>query len=172
MQLVKSMKDLLKKVRYHEDGLPETVVGISSALGVKLTKSDGKEHDYGIVSRRCVTTAFTAYLCSSFVNSTTMGLDKFLYHAPGSGTTAESTNDTTLATAVGLRQAGTNTSALNVFTSVATSTFTAGGSINEHGIFSSSASGTLLDRSTFATISVASADTITWTYQLTCTAGG
>jgi hypothetical protein len=172
MNLVTSMKDVLKKIKYPGKPLPDGLVGITSALGVKVIRADGSEQDFGIVGRRCVTNAFVTYLCASFVNSTTSALDIFKYHEPGTGTAAESTANTALGTAVGVRGTGVNTSATNVFTSISTITFTAAAAITEHGVFSSSASGTLLDRTSFAAVNVASNDSIGFTYQLTCTAGG
>lgn len=172
MNLVDVMKKMLSKIKKPNSGLPDGCVNMTSALGVKVIRADGNEEDIGIVSRRCVTTAFTTYLSSSFVNSTTSPLDLFKFHAPGSGTGAESTNDTALGTAVGNRGTGTNTSAANVFTSVSTIAFTAAAAITEHGVFNSASGGTLLDRSSFAAVNVASGDSIGFTYQLTSTAGG
>ena len=175
--LLKNMANVLDKVqgripRYGPEGHPQTVMGMVSSLGVKVHRRDGQVEDRGIVGRRCVTTAFTAYLVGAFVNSTTTALDIFKYHSPGSGTTTEATADTSLYTAIGVRGTGTNTAAVNVFTSISTITFTAANSITEHGVFSATTGGTLLDRTSFAAVSVASGDSIGFTYQLTATAGG
>ena len=158
--------------RYHEDGLPQGRIALMSALGIRVHRRDGSIEERGVVGRRCVTTAFTNYLVTVFSNSTTAPLDTFKYHAPGSGTTAEATGDTSMYTAVGARGTGTNTAATNVFTSVCTVTFTAAASITEHGLFNAATGVTLMDRTSFAAVSVASGDSIGFTYQLTATAGG
>ena len=177
MNMVKTMQNTLDRVqgripRYGPEGYPQSVTGLISSLGVEVHRRAGEVEDRGVVGRRSVTTAFTAYLVQAFVNSTTTALDVFKYHSPGTGTTAEATGDTSLYTAVGVRGTGTNTAAVNVFTSVSTITFTAAASITEHGVFSATTGGTLLDRTSFAAVSVASGDSIGFTYQLTATAGG
>ena len=185
MELLKTMQNVLDKVegrpprrgkrskfsRFGPDGRPQSVMGLLSSLGVKVHRRDGSVEDLGVVGRRCVTTAFTNYLVNAFV-STSTALTSFEYHSPGSGTTTEATSDTSLYTAIGNRGTGTNTAAVNVFTSVCTITFTAANSITEHGVFSATTGGTLLDRTSFAAVSVASGDSIGFTYQLTATAGG
>jgi hypothetical protein len=158
-----------------EDGLPEGHLGMTFALSAKVLRANGKIEDLGVVSRKSVTTAFVNYLVQSFLQSTTSALDIFKYHDAGTATTAEATGDTTLGTAWGgARATGTNSTggAANVFQSLATIAFTAAKAITEHGVFSSTTTGTLLDRSSFAVINVASNDSIQFTYQLTCTAGG
>ena len=175
--LIKTMANVLDTVqgripRYGPDGRPQSHMAFLSALGVKVHRGDGSVEERGVVGRRCVTTAFTNYLVTVFSNSTTAPLDVFKFHSPGSGTTTEATADTSLYTAIGVRGTGTNTAATNVFTSVCTITFTAANSITEHGVFSATTGGTLLDRTSFAAVSVASGDSIGFTYQLSATAGG
>jgi hypothetical protein len=147
---------------------------LTAALEAKVIRANGAVEDRGVVSRRSVTTAFVNYLVACFLQSTTSPLDVFKYHEPGSGTGAESTASTALGTAVGTRATGTNSTGAtaNVFQSIATAVFTATAAITEHGVFSATTAGTLLDRSSFAAINVASGDSVAFTYQLTCTAGG
>lgn len=177
MGVIEQMKAIFYKARgLAPDGLPQGKVGMGGALGATVIRHNGEVKNLGILSRRSVTTAFVNYLVQSFIQSTTSPLDVFVYHDAGTATTAESTADTTLGTAWGgSRQSGTHTTATgsaNVFQSVATIAFTASKAITEHGVFSAAAAGTLLDRSSFAAINVNSGDSIAFTYQLTCTAGG
>jgi hypothetical protein len=176
MGLMDKMKAIFMKARgLAPDGLQEGKVGMSAALAARIIRANGQIEDKGVLSRMSVTTAFVNYLVQSFLQSTTSALDIFKYHDAGSGTGAESTADTALGTAWGgARATGTNTTggAANVFQSLATIAFTAAKAITEHGVFSSTSTGTLLDRSSFAVINVASGDSIQFTYQLTCTAGG
>jgi len=60
----------------------------------------------------------------------------------------------------------------NIYKTIGTITFTSSLAITEHGVFSDTTGGTLLDRSSHAAINVASDDSIEYTYQLTCSAGG
>ena len=175
MGLMEKIKEVFYQARgLAPDGLAEGKVGLTAALAAKVIRADGRIEDKGVVSRRSVTTAFVNYLVQSFLQSTTSPLDIFKYHAPGTATTAESTADTTMGTAVGIRGTGTNSTGAtaNVFRSLATIAFTAAAAITEHGVFNSGSAGTLLDRSSFAVINVASGDSIQFTYDLTCTAGG
>lgn len=174
---MKSLKELIYRLqgKNPEDGLREGRLAMKSQMSAKVIRADGRVEDKGVLSRRVVTTAFVNYLVQSFLQSTSSPLDLFKYHDAGTGTAAESTSDTTLGTAWGgTRQAATNSTgaAANVFQSLATIAFTATKAITEHGVFSATAAGTLLDRHSFAAINVASGDSIQFTYGMTCSAGG
>jgi len=127
----------------------------------------------GLVSCQKVTQAFTQYLVDSLQNSTTSPMDVFKYHAVGTGTTAEANSQTTLVTEVESRVSGTQVegASANIFKTVATVTFTGTHAISEHGIFSASANGTMMDRSVLSPVdNVISSDEIEYTYQLTVNA--
>jgi hypothetical protein len=95
------------------------------------------------------------------------------YHASGTGTNAEAAGDTALQTEVASRQAGTQSEpAANQYRTVATITYAASFAITEHGLFSASSNGTVLDRSVFAAINVVNGDGIQFTYTLTVNSGG
>jgi hypothetical protein len=128
--------------------------------------------DYGLVSCQKVTQAFTQYLVDSLQNSTTKPMDAFKYHASGTDNTAESNAQTALITEVETRQTGTQIegTSSNIYKSVATITYSASRSIVEHGLFSASTAGTLMDRSVFTAVPVENLDTIEFTYQLTVNA--
>lgn len=129
----------------------------------------GRIIDMGLISVKKITTAFRDYMVDSLQDSTTYPMDAFNYHGCGTGTTAEANTQTALVTEVGSRQAGTQTegASANIFRSVAT--LTPGGSyaITEHGIFSASTAGTMMDRSLFSAINVAASDSIEFTYEAT-----
>lgn len=134
---------------------------------------DGKLfNDLGLVSCRLVTAAFTAYLVDSLQDSTTSPMDVFKYHGSGTDSTAEANTQTALGVEVETRATGTQIegASINIFKSVATVTYTATRSIVEHGLFSASTAGTMMDRSVFTAVSVVDTDTIEFTYQLTVNA--
>lgn len=127
--------------------------------------------DYGVVSRQVVTTAGITALANALVN--TFESELFNFHASGTGGTAEAIGDTALVTEVETRVAGTQSNpSAGVYRTVATVSYTATRTITEHGIFSASTVGTLLDRSLFTGIPVVSGDSIQFTYNFTYTAGG
>lgn len=129
----------------------------------------------GLVAVRVVTTAGVNYLVDAFQDSTSYPMDNFQYHDSGTGTAAEATSDTGLGTPCGeARDAGTQAegASANIFRTVATHQYSGSFAITEHGLFSASTGGTLWDRSVFSAINVGSGDSIQFTYELTCNAGG
>lgn len=159
-------------------GLPQECYSIA---GLKITaelravhiKADGTRTDLGVLGRRVVTTAGVNYLATCFTN--TVEPENMNYHDCGTGTVAESTSDTTLGTPFGgSRVAGTQSTpgSTNIYQTAATISFSGTFAITEHGIFSASSSGTLLDRTKFSAINVNSGDSIAFTYQLTLPSGG
>jgi hypothetical protein len=136
--------------------------------------------DYGIVSRRVVTTVGVGYIVDAFQNL--VELENMKYHGLGTGGTAEAAGDTALVTELtteytgNVRATGTTTeSGATVYQTVATNTLDSGTpAITEHGVFSASSAGVLLDRSLFSAINLvgASGDALQSTYSLTLSAGG
>jgi len=152
------------------------VIEAEGMLSVKLIKN-GIPYDFGVVARRKVTTEFVNYLVDMLqTDATTIG--DFKYHISGTSTDAESNTDVSLHTAIGTaRTVGTQVegASANIYRSVATIAYTAGGAVTEHAIFnlaygSAQDDGTLLDRSVFAAINVVSGDSIEFTYELTVNA--
>lgn len=144
-------------------------------LELTLIKADGRRINFGPVSYRVVTSAFVNAAAANMVNNATSPvIDSYDYHDCGTGTTAEASADTTLVTAFGgSRSSGTASNpSSNVYRSVGTITFSGTFAVTEHGLFSASTSGTLLDRSVFSAVNVVSGDSIQFTYSLTLTAGG
>lgn len=128
--------------------------------------------DYGVVSRRVVTTAGVTALANAFLN--TFEPEIFNFHASGTGGTAEAIGDTALVTEVETRVAGAQTNpSAGLYRSIATVAYTATRTITEHGLFSQLAvGGTLWDRSLFTGIPVLNGDSIQYTHTTTFTAGG
>ena len=94
--------------------------------------------------------------------------DALKWHQSGTGTTAAAAGDTALGGAVYSRAEGSQTEAsAAVYRSVETIAYTGTRSITEWGIFTTSTSGTMFARKTFAAKSVVSGDTITFTWDLT-----
>jgi len=151
-------------------------LGLISAIGelhATLLRADGTTVQYGLLGRRSVTTAFCAFMVDQLQTETSEWGD-FKYHDSGEGTTAENITDTTIETTDGeARATGTQTESSSVaYRSVGTIAYTSTKAITEHGLFSSAASTTLMDRTVFSAINVVSGDSIQFTYTLTVTAGG
>lgn len=146
---------------------------VTARLDARVIRADGKVEDYGTIQfGRVVTTAGVNYIVDAFQNTTEV--ENFKYHGMGTGSTAESSSDTALGTEVESRATGSQTegSSANIYSTVGTITATTARAVTEHGIFSASSSGTLLDRSVFSAINLANGDSIQFTYQLTVSAGG
>lgn len=141
----------------------------------------GRVTDYGVLSTRLVTTAGVNFIVDAFQNLVELELMK--YHGFGTGVGAEATGDTALGTELtteyavnSTRPTGSQTeTSANIYSTVATLSPDSGGTlaITEHGIFSATSAGTLLDRSVFSAVNlVASSDSLQATYNLTISAGG
>ena len=145
------------------------VITITSSLSLRVRKATGEWVDYGVVSYRLVTDAAVAFIVDDMDNNTT-DITTLNYHGVGTGGTAEAASQTALVTESttalnpdSTRATGTKTQpSANILRSVGTVTFDATAAITEHGVFSQAATGggTLLDRSLFSAVNVASADSI------------
>jgi len=151
------------------------------ALYLTVIRKDGTIEYYGLGSLRVVTNVGVNAIVDAFQNL--FELENFRYHGIGTGSNAESVNDTSLQTELTTQYQTDNTRATgtlgegasaNVFRTVGTNTVDATVTIREHGIFSAATvgSGILLDRSVFAAISLNSGDSLQSTYDLTVQAGG
>jgi hypothetical protein len=151
-----------------------------------LTKitPDGLAVPYGLASHRLVTTAGVRFICDDF-NAGTTDVTNMKYHGLGTGGTAEAVGDTALVTEIttqystdNTRPTGTQASATvstnATYTTVGTITVDATVAATEHGVLSQAATGggTLLDRTLFSVINLASADSLQATYVLTINSGG
>lgn len=153
---------------------------IMAKLSALFQPSPGAEWiNWGVLSYRVVTNAFANLLVDALQGISGATINTFKYHDSGTGTTAEAVTDTTLVTPCGeARDVGTQTEGAtsNIYKSVATHNYTTSGAlvITEHGLFSASSGGILLDRSVFANngIPVVSGASIQFTYQLQIVAGG
>ena len=154
-------------------GKERHVVELEGILSARIKRAGEKRfRSLGVIARKKVTDAFVAYLVDSLQNSTTSPMDVFKYHDSGTGVGAENKTDTALGTPCAeSRDTGTQIegATANIFKSVATHTYAGTFAITEHGLFSASSAGTLMDRSVFAAINVVNTDQIEFTYELTCT---
>lgn len=139
--------------------------------------------DYGIVGRKVVTTAAVVEICTRFAGTSAANIANFNYHGLGTGVGAEAVGNTTLGTELtteytgNVRATGTQSTpgSTNIYQTVATNTLDSGTpAVTEHGVFSASSSGTLLDRTVFSAVNLvgANGDSLQSTYQLTVSAGG
>lgn len=145
-------------------------------LYATLHRPDGSMVDYGLVSMRVVTTAFCEFLVDQLQTESSV-IGDFKYHDSGTGVTGAAIGDSSMETVVtdNLRTVGTQVETSSViYKSVGAIAYTGPHNISEHGLFNSTrATGpTLLDRHTFTAIPVVNLDSITFTYELTVTAGG
>lgn len=157
------------------------MVTITTSLAIRVRTANGEWVDYGIVSRQLVTDSGVAFIVDDMDNSAT-DITTLNYHGFGTGTTAEAASQTALVTESttalnpdSTRPTGTKSQpAANQLQTVGTATFDATAAITEHGIFSQAATGggTMLDRSVFSAINVASGDSIQATYTITFSSGG
>lgn len=161
--------------------ITRTLVIESSLSLAKIDGRTGWVEDYGIVSRRVITTAGVNYLVDAWQNSTEMENQK--YHGLGTGTTAAAVGDTALETELTTEYTGntratgstTEGGGANVFRTVGTNTMDSGTpAVTEHGIFSAASAGTLWDRHVFSAINLvgASGDALQSTYDMTASSGG
>lgn len=135
---------------------------------------DGHVVDYGLISTRLVTTAFVNFMVAQLQTETSEWGD-FKYHDSGTGIVSADVGNTGLGTPWGgARTVGTQVegASANIYESVATTAYNDTFAITEHGLFSQAAGTTLMDRHVFAAINVVNGDSISFTYELTCTAGG
>jgi hypothetical protein len=155
------------------------------ALWCQVRRGNGEVINLGLASLRVVTTAGVNKIVAALNTSDASTATTFKYHGYGTGSTAEASGDTALVTELtteyavnSTRPTGTQTTggSSNVYRSVATLTPDSGGTIalREHGIFSASSAGTLLDRTLFSAINLDSTagDSLQTTYELTFAAGG
>jgi len=161
------------------DRIRSTFVAESS-LALRVIRQEGQIEDYGIVGRKVVTDVGVGYIVDAFQNS--VELENMKFHGLGTGSTAENQTDTALVTELtteytgNVRATGTTTegATANIYRTVATNTLdgTPGAALREHGIFSASTVGVLLDRTVFAAITLSSGDSLQSTYELTLSANG
>lgn len=150
------------------------VIKAMTKLEVRHFKPDGTEvlEDYREVYNRVVTDAGRDAIVDAFTGAFT--LSSFNFHDCGTGTGNEAVTDTALGTACGTaRIEGTQSQpSSDVYKSAATWTSNNTYAVTEHGLFSASTNGTLLDRTKFAAVNVATSDTITFNFTLTIASGG
>jgi hypothetical protein len=149
---------------------------------------DGEPTDLGLASLRLVTTAGVKYLTDDMAAGANDS-SNFKFHALGTGTNAEAVADTALQTELttqystdNVRPTGSQASATAganaTYTTVGTITVDAAVAATEHGILSqaavaaASAANTLLDRSVFSVVNLASGDSLQGTYVFTINSGG
>ena len=126
-----------------------------------------------VVKDKVMTTAFVDFIVDQLQTETSVFGD-FKYHDSGIGTTAENIADTGMETAWGgARDTGTQTETdHDTYKSIATTTYNASKAITEHGLFNTSDTVTLMDRTKFDAINVVDTNQIQFTFEGSFTAGG
>ncbi len=149
-------------------------------LSAVAHRADGTlKRDYGLVSVKEVTSGFAKRLVDALLTSGgAPGIDDFKCHKMGSGSTSETDTQTALIVGIEGMQTGTGGAACThgatsqIYRSVGTLTATTTWGIREHGLFDASTGGLMLDRSVVTNIDLNTDDVVTWTYELTVSAGG
>jgi hypothetical protein len=147
---------------------------LTARLSARLIKADGSMIDYGVLGYKVVTTAFVNFMVDQLQAETAEWGD-FKFHDSGVGVTAENVTDTDIETTDAEARATGNQgegASANIYQSVGTISYTTTKAITEHGLFSIATGGTLMDRTVFSAINVVNGDSIQFTYELSCTAGG
>ena len=154
---------------------------LTSELRVRVRRKDGRWIDYGVVSRKLITTVGVGFLVDAWQGIVEPEIMR--YHGLGEDDTpGEAVGDTALQLELttdynpdSTRATGTLAeAAANIFQSVGTNTLDGAAAVVEHGLFSQAAAGggVLFDRSIFAVINLASGDGLQTTYSCTLTSGG
>ena len=165
-------KNLPHRLRgWQEEAKRLAKLGLNAELRARVRNPGSDWQDLGVASRRVITTVGAGYIVDAFQNLTE--LENMNFHDSGTGTNAESAGDTGLQTPAGpARVTGTQSEPTAVqYRTVGTVTYTTTQNITEHGIFSASTSGVLLDRSVFTAIPVVNGSQIEITYTLTVSTG-
>ena len=153
------------------------ITGIPCMIGelrARLFRANGEVIDYGVLGRRVVTTAWVNFIVAQLQTETSEFGD-LKYHDSGVGVTAADVADTDIETTDGeSRATGTQVegASANIYRSVGTISYTTSKAITEHGLFTQSTGTTLLDRHVFSAVNVVNGDSIQFTLNYTCTAGG
>lgn len=157
---------------------PKATAEMFGFLTAVCHRPDGTlKRDYGLVSVKEVTSVFAKRLVDAMMTSGDV-IDNFNQHKMGAGSTAETDTDTALVTQqVGAQGATGNAAAThgassNIYRTVGTLTAGSAYGCREHGVFNASTGGILLDRSVVTNIDLNTDDVVTWTYELTVSAGG
>lgn len=154
------------------DAYLKGAVSPEGRLSARVIRKNGAIEELGIISTKVVTDAFVAFLVDN-LQTETAEFGDFKFHGMGTDNTAENVTDTALGTAVESRATGTQTegASANIYRSVGTITATSARAVVEHGVFSQVTGATLMDRSVFTVINLATDDAIQFTYEITFPAG-
>ena len=146
---------------------------ILGTLRVRRIRADGSIVNFGLVSTNLVTTDFCEDMVDELISETSAWGD-YKFHDSGIGTTPAAVGDADIETTDGETAAtGTQVESSSViYESVGTINYSTTKAITEHGLFNIVTGGILMDRHVFSAVNVENGDSIEFTYDLTCTAGG
>jgi hypothetical protein len=168
-----TQEDIFKALRMSAPKNSAEIWGVLSAVVEKST--GGIKQDYGVVSVREITQAFTKRLVDGLCDSA-VSMSCFNQHKMGAGSTLETDTHTALISGQEGSQSGnatqTHGASSSIYQSVGTITAGSAYGCREHGVFNASTGGVLLDRSLVTNIDLNTDDIVTWTYSLTCNFGG
>lgn len=143
----------------------------------KVKGADGKFHYTGD-ERTVYDKAVTDVFCEDIVDNLIAEVAAFgdyKYHESGTGTNAEAATDTDLQTPDGVgRATGTQVEGATAkeYKSIATITYDGTYAITEHGIFNTTNTSILMDRTVFSAINVENGNQIEFTFTIAFTSGG
>lgn len=177
MNIIKSLTGRLYEMAHKHKRPGYQLIKFKGELYLKHLRLGILLKDHGKVSANVVTTEFCEDLVDNLI-AEGAAFGDYKFHVSGTGSGAPAIGDTqaTFTAPDGdPLDSGTQVEATSViYRSVATIDYTGTKAVVEHGILNNAtlASGILLDRSTFTVINVENLDSIEFTYELTCTAGG
>lgn len=141
---------------------------LKGRVGIVLKDKDGNVKETRDIDNLVVTTGLN-YIASRMKDATATAMT---HMALGSGTTAAAAGDTDLESILGSREALDSTTVTNNAVAYVC-TFEAGdatGAVTEAGIFNASSGGTMLCRTVFSVLNIASDDSISVTWTITISA--
>lgn len=153
---------------------PSATLEMFGALMMKVYRKKGTLwvcENLGLQSLRAVTTAFAAYLVDAMQDSANIA--QFTWHDMGDDDTATSNAHTALQNSRESRANDTSPgeNGTQQYQSIQSITATGSYTVNEHGIFNASSTGTMLDRNLVGSPpAVITDDVVEFTYELTVNA--
>jgi len=158
----------IRKIKISGNPNQPAIMG-KTYLKIQHFRADGIEviEDHEEIYNLKFTTAAAEAIVDAFTGAFT--LSSFNYHDSGTGTNGEDKSDIALQIPTGeARVSGAQSQpSANIYQSEATITYASGYTITEHGIFSASGSGILLDRTVFAGKTMGAGESLKFTFQLT-----
>lgn len=156
------------------DAFNTNLINIRTSLVIQHLREGEKIRESKVLDKE-ITNAFLDTIVKSLCGlSDHNNFKNFKYHQSGTGTQAESVNDTGLKTPLYSRIAGTQEigDTSNIYQSISVITYNSNYSITEHGLFNAPTGGILMDRTVFSAYAVIPNDSLRFIFTIGFTVGG